>query len=66
MASQPFTYKMLVELVLARARVRGTPGKISFTPDPAGGVQMWIDGELVARGLDPDELENASCERPPH
>jgi hypothetical protein len=39
-------------------------GEISFTPDPAGGIQMWVDGELIARGLDSDEIEQASSGRP--
>jgi hypothetical protein len=44
--------------------MRGTPGRISLTPDPEGGLVMWIDAEVLARGLDPDELEVASNERP--
>jgi hypothetical protein len=58
------TQRDLVNLALARARVRGTPGRISFTPDPEGGVIMWIDEEMLARGLDPDEIEQASSGRP--
>jgi hypothetical protein len=64
MADCPFTYRDLVNLALARAKVRGSAGRISFSPDPEGGVIMWIDEEMLARGLDPDELEIASNERP--
>jgi hypothetical protein len=59
-----FTYRDLCNLAMARARERGSAGIISFTPDPKGGVIMWIDDEMLARGLDPDELEVASNKRP--
>jgi hypothetical protein len=66
MADRLFTFADLVNLGMARARERGTPGRIVLTPDPAepGSVMMWIDDELLARGLDPAELEIASARRP--
>jgi hypothetical protein len=66
MAGRVLTFQDLCNLALARAKVRGTPGRISITPDPVepGSMQMWIDGELLARGLDSSEIAIASFKRP--
>jgi hypothetical protein len=61
-AELPFiTFSDLVDIALDRARLRGGSGKISFRPDVDGdGISMFVDDELVARGLDPAEILQAS------
>jgi hypothetical protein len=66
MEGRPFTYQDLVKLALARAEIRGTPGRIVFRPDAdgSGGISMFVDDEIIAQHLDPDEIEQATSGRP--